>query len=49
MAERDLLREAREAYARGENVMELLRTATGSDRNAVESVLVAHDLQNIPG
>ncbi len=46
MAERDLLREAREAYARGENVMELLRMATGSDRNAVESVLVAYDLQS---
>ncbi len=46
MAERDLLREAREAYARGENVMELLRMATGSGRNTVDSVLVSYDLQS---
>jgi SAM-dependent methyltransferase len=46
MADRDLLREARESYARGENVMALFRSLGGTERNSAESVLVSYDLQS---
>jgi uncharacterized protein YbaR (Trm112 family) len=46
VGERDLLREAREAYARGENVMALFRSEAGAHANTHEAVLVSYDLQS---
>jgi uncharacterized protein YbaR (Trm112 family) len=46
MSERDLIRQARAAYARGENVMELFRSKAGMEGNTHDAVLVAYDLQS---